>query len=61
MSCDGRLLAARCLGVKESVGDYIVLLDADLILEMTAIERGSSMMDNYDMLILGSATGKLRR
>ncbi|HEX77656.1 MAG TPA: glycosyltransferase family 2 protein [Dehalococcoidia bacterium] len=52
IDCDGRLLAARCLGVRESLGDYIVLVDTDLILEATAIERAVNMMDKYDMLIL---------
>jgi len=49
--CDGRLLAARYLGLKESRGQYVVLVDTDQILEPTAIERAVAMMADYDMLV----------
>jgi glycosyltransferase involved in cell wall biosynthesis len=50
--CDGKLLAARYQGMKESKGEYILFLDTDQILEVTAIERAVLMMENYDMLVL---------
>jgi len=49
--CDGKLLAARYVGLKESKGQYIVLVDTDQILEPTAIERAVGMMDDYDMIV----------
>ncbi len=48
---EGKLLAARYLGYKESTGSYIVFVDTDQILEPTAIERAVDMMANYDMLV----------
>ncbi len=50
--CDGKLMAARYQGMKESKGEYILFLDTDQILEVTAIERAVLMMENYDMLVL---------
>ncbi len=49
--CDGKLLAARYLGLQESKGPYVVLVDTDQILEPTAIERAAGMMDDYDMVV----------
>jgi len=49
--CEGKLLAARYLGYKESKGSYIVFVDTDQILEPTAIERAVAMMDDYDMIV----------
>ncbi len=49
--CEGKLLAARYLGYKESKGLYIVLLDTDQILEPMAIERAVGLMDDYDMVV----------
>jgi glycosyltransferase involved in cell wall biosynthesis len=51
---DGKLLGARYIGVKESQGDYILLLDSDQILEETAIERACYLVkeNEYDMLAL---------
>ncbi len=49
--CDGRLLAARYLGLKEAKGSYILFLDTDQILEATAIERAVPLMDDYDMVV----------
>jgi len=49
--CEGKLLAARHLGLKESKGPYVVLVDTDQILEPTAIERAVGMMDDYDMVV----------
>ncbi|RLI30399.1 glycosyl transferase family 2, partial [Candidatus Bathyarchaeota archaeon] len=37
--CKGGLLEARFLGVENSRGEYVVLVDSDQILEKTAIER----------------------
>lgn len=51
IECDGKLLAARYLGLKESKGLYVVLVDTDQILEPTAIERAVGMMDDYDMVV----------
>jgi len=51
VECDGKLLAARYLGLKESKGPYVVLVDTDQILEPTAIERAVGMMDDYDMVV----------
>ena len=36
---EGKLLGARCAGVKASIGSFILLLDADLILEEDAVAR----------------------
>jgi glycosyltransferase involved in cell wall biosynthesis len=49
--CQGKLLAARYLGCKESKGPYVAFLDTDEILEPTAIERAVDMMDDYDMVV----------
>ena len=49
--CEGKLLAARYLGYKESKGSYIAFVDTDQILEPTAIERAVGMMDDYDMVV----------
>ncbi len=49
--CEGKLLAARYLGLKESEGPYVVLVDTDQILEPTAIERAVGMMADYDMVV----------
>jgi len=48
----GKLLGARELGVRESKGKFILLLDSDQILEKTAIERGVNLLEKYDMLWL---------
>lgn len=50
---DGKLLGARYIGVKESQGEYILLLDSDQILQETAIERACEMMEgnDYGMLV----------
>jgi len=49
--CDGKLLAARYLGLKEAKGQYIALIDTDQILEPATIERAVDLMDSYDMLV----------
>ena len=49
--CEGKLLAARYLGLKESKGPYVVFVDTDQILEPTAIERAVAMMADYDMIV----------
>lgn len=46
-----KLLGARYMGVQASNGDYILFLDADQILNETAIERAFQEIENYDMLI----------
>jgi glycosyltransferase involved in cell wall biosynthesis len=51
IQCDGKLLAARYLGMKESKGQYIALIDTDQILKPTTIERAVALMDNYDMIV----------
>ena len=50
--CDGKLLAARYLGLKEAKGPYILFLDTDQVLEATAIERAVPLMDDYDIVVL---------
>jgi len=47
-----KLLGARYTGVKESKGKYVLLLDADQILNSTVIVRSLRMFKNYDMLCL---------
>ncbi len=49
--CEGKLLATRYLGLKESKGPYVVFVDTDQILEPTAIERAVAMMVDYDMVV----------
>jgi glycosyltransferase involved in cell wall biosynthesis len=49
---DGKLLGARCAGFKASIGDFILLLDADHILEEDAVARAMAAIKAYDMLIL---------
>jgi len=49
--CDGKLLAARYLGLKEARGQYVVLIDTDGILEPMAIERAVGLMGDYDMVV----------
>jgi glycosyltransferase involved in cell wall biosynthesis len=49
---DGKLLGARYLGVKESTGEYVLFLDADLVLENSTLDRAVELMKDYDMLIL---------
>lgn len=51
IECDGKLLAARYLGWKESRGEYIALVDTDQVLEPTTVERAVALMDSYDMLV----------
>jgi len=51
IDCDGKLLAARYLGLKEAKGQYVVLIDTDGILEPMAIERAVGLMDDYDMVV----------
>ncbi len=48
----GKLLGARYRGLKESRGDYVLLLDSDQILDNTAIARASEMIKEYDMVCL---------
>lgn len=52
-----KLMGARYVGLKESNGVLILMLDSDQILEETAIERSVTMiMDGYDMLCLEEHT-----
>ena len=48
---DGKLLGARCTGFKASIGDFILLLDADQILEEDAVARAMEAIKAYAMLI----------
>jgi len=52
IDCEGKLLMARYLGVKNSKGEIILLLDTDQILKENTIERAVELMDKYDMLVL---------
>lgn len=51
IQCDGKLLAARYLGVKEAKGQYIALIDTDQILKARTIERAVDLMNYYDMVV----------
>ncbi len=51
VTTDWGLLGARYLGFKEAKGDYVLLLDADQLLEPTAIERAVELAERYDMLV----------
>lgn len=46
------MLGARYVGLNNSKGIYILLLDADQILEKDTLERAVNKMSEYDMLIL---------
>lgn len=46
----GNLLEARIEGVKKSQGKYVLLLDADQILETTAVERAMAKIKDFDSL-----------
>lgn len=48
---EGKLLGARCAGFKAAIGNFILLLDADQILEDDAIARAIEAIKAYDMLI----------
>jgi len=51
IQCDGKLLAARYLGVKEAKGEYIALIDTDQVLKLKTIERAVDLMNIYDMVV----------
>ncbi len=52
--CDGKLLAARALGVREARGEFVLMLDADQVLKPGAIARAVALAQAgpYDMLVL---------
>lgn len=54
-SCRGALLESRILGINNSNGLFVLLLDSDQIIENTAVERCVKMAksDGYEMLALG--------
>jgi glycosyltransferase involved in cell wall biosynthesis len=57
LQTDWKLLGARYLGFKKSIGDVILLLDSDQILERTAIKRAVKLLNiGYDMLCLEEHT-----
>ena len=47
-----RTLGQRAVGVKESSGQYILLLDSDQFLEKSSVERALQLINDYDMLVL---------
>ena len=51
IQCDGKLLAARYLGVKEAKGEYIALIDTDQVLKPETIERAVDLINSYDMVV----------
>ena len=51
IECEGKLLAARYLGYKESKGKYVALVDTDQILKPNTIEKAVALINDYDMLI----------
>jgi glycosyltransferase involved in cell wall biosynthesis len=62
LQTDWKLLGARYLGFKKSIGDIILLLDSDQILEKTAITRAVKLLnDGYDMLCLEEHTFEPKR
>lgn len=52
ITTEEKLLGARYKGLKESRGEYVLLLDADQILDNTVIARSLEMFKDYDMLCL---------
>lgn len=50
---EGKPLGARRLGLQYCKGEYILLLDADQLLEKDTLERAIKEINSYDMLILG--------
>jgi len=52
--CDWKLLGARYVGFRESRGDYVLMLDADQVLEPTTVARAVDFLERYgyDMLVL---------
>ena len=56
ISYGGKPLGARYVGLRESEGHYVLLLDADQILKKDTIERGVEEIKNCDMLILEEAS-----
>ncbi len=54
----GGLLAARMVGAQVAQGEYVLLLDADQVLEPTAIQRAVALMEEkgLDMLVLEEAS-----
>ena len=52
ISTTDKLLGARYRGLKESSGEYILLLDSDQVLNNTTITRALNMIEEYDMLCL---------
>jgi glycosyltransferase involved in cell wall biosynthesis len=49
----GKLLGARYMGLMESKGEYIFLMDADQVLERDSISRAVDLIMGYDMLVFG--------
>ena len=47
-----KLLAARLEGLKESNGEYVLILDSDQILNNSVIARSFDFLKEYDMLCL---------
>jgi len=48
----GMLFGARYQGLQASRGDYVLLLDSDMVLKRCAIQRSVALMGQYDMLVL---------
>jgi len=51
IQCDGKLLAARYLGVQKARGQYIALIDTDQVLKPETIKRAVDLMNSYDMVV----------
>ncbi len=47
-----RLLGARIIGIQESDGQFVLLLDSDQILDKTAISRACELGGSVDMVVL---------
>ncbi len=49
----GTLLRARKIGIRQSTGDYVLLLDSDQILTTNALDVCLKHINDHDMLCLG--------
>lgn len=56
LKSEWKTLGSRYIGLINSSGAYVLLLDSDQFLGRTAIERSVSMMKEYDMLCLEEKT-----
>lgn len=53
-----KLLGSRYVGLKDSIGDYVLLLDSDQILHPQTIEHLVKMSEKFDLICLEEASYK---